>query len=121
MKLLKVKRVISAAMGELPLKVSGTTFKPQGFTRETQAGEVPESTGFIETTTAAELKVKLNASMVSDVRIDEFTNISSDTLTIYLDGEGIYTMPNAWVTEPPELGEGEFDVTYNSAKSEKLS
>jgi hypothetical protein len=29
-------------------------------------------------------------------------------------------MPRAWVTEAAELGNGEFSVTYNSAKSQKL-
>lgn len=114
--LLKVRRVVSATSGELPIKSGGGSFKPSGYKRETQEGEVPENTGYTESSTAAELKVKLNAS----VDPSEFIGVSNDTLTIYLDGGGEHVMPNAWVTETPELSSGEYEVTYNSGKSERM-
>lgn len=113
----KVKRVISAALGELPLKEGGSTFKAAGYKRETQNGEVAENTGYVESPTQAILKLKLNASMDTSV----FTDITSDTLTIFLADGHTHVMPNAWVTEQPELGNGEYDVQYESAKSQKLS
>jgi hypothetical protein len=117
MKLKKVFRVISSALGELPLKEGGATFKPHSFKRETQGAEVAENIGFVETPTAAELTLTLQASMDPG----DFKNISDDTLTIYLAGGGQHMMPRAWVTEAVELGAGELKVTYNSAKSEKLA
>lgn len=116
MQLLKVKRVVSSLLGELPLQDNGGSFKPQMFKRETKVGESPSSTGYVESPTAAELKIKLNAS-IDPV---DFKNASSDTLTIYLSTGSVHTMPNAWVTEALELSSGEYEVTYNSATSEKL-
>lgn len=117
MKLAKVKRVVSSTLGELPLKEKGGTFKPSGCKRDTQSAEVAENIGFTETPQAAELKVTLNARMDPS----DFENLSSDMLTVFLDGGGQHVMPNSWVTEPPELGDGEFSVTFNCAKSQKLA
>ena len=114
MQLLKVSRVISTSLGELPLKEGGATFKPSSFKRETQVGEVHENTGYVETPTAAELV--LNAA----IDPQEFANVSNDTLTIFLSGGSQHMMPAAWVTEAVELSKGELKVTYNSAKSQKL-
>ena len=117
MKLNKVYRVVSSVLGELPLKEGGGTFRPSGFNRETQGAEVAENIGFIETPSAAELSLTLQASMDPS----EFRNVSNDTLTIYVSGGGQHMMSRAWVTEAVELGAGELSVTYNSAKSEKLA
>jgi hypothetical protein len=118
MELKKVRRVISSILGELPLKDGGgTTFKPGSFKRETQGAEVAENIGYVETPTAAELSLTLNASLDPSV----FKDVSNDTLTVYLAGGGQHMMPRAWVTEAAELGAGELKVTYNSAKSEKLA
>jgi len=116
MELIKVRRVISSQLGELPLKEGGGTFKPSSFKRETQGAEVAENIGFVETPTAAELSLTLQA--VQDPSV--FKNISDDTITISLAGGGMHMMSRAWVTEAVELGAGELRVTYNSAKSEKL-
>ena len=117
MKLNKVFRVISSILGELPIKEGGGTFKPASFKRETQGAEVAENIGFVETPTAAELSLTLQASMDPS----DFRNISNDTLTIFLAGGGQHMMPRAWVTEAVDLSAGELKVTYNSAKSEKLA
>ena len=117
MKLNKVYRVISAQLGELPIKEGGGTFKPGSFKRETQGAEVAENIGYVETPTAAELTLTLNASMDPQA----FKDVANDTLTIFLSGGGQHTMPRAWVTESVELGAGELSVTYNSAKSERLA
>ena len=117
MQLKKVFRVISSVLGELPLKDGGSnTFKPGSFKRETQGAEVAENIGYVETPTAAELSLTLNATMDPSV----FRPISNDTLTIYLSGGGQHMMPRAWVTEAVELGNGEVKVAYNAGKSEKL-
>ena len=116
MKLLKVKRVISSSLGELPLKASGGTFRPSSHKRETQEAESAENIGFVETPTAAELKVTLNASLDPSV----FSDLSADSLTITLDGGGQHLMPNSWVVEAPELGNGEYSVTFNCGKSQKI-
>ena len=117
MKLFKVKRVISAKLGELPLKESGNTFKPSSYKRETQGAEIHENIGYVETPTAAELKVNLQAHMDPS----EFASLDKDNLTIFLDGGGQHAMPNAWSTEPVELGNGEFSVTFNCGKSQRLA
>jgi hypothetical protein len=117
MELKKVRRVISSNLGELPLKEGGGTFKPSAFKRETQGAEVAENIGFVETPTAAELSLTLQASLDPS----DFRNINNDTLTVFLAGGGQHMMPKAWVTEAVELGAGELKVTYNSAKSEKLA
>lgn len=116
MKLLKVVRVVSSLLGELPLQDSGGSFKPQMYKRETKIGESPSSTGYVESPTPAELKIKLNAV----IDPSDFKNASSDTLTIYLSTGSVHTMSNSWVTEALELGSGEYEVTYNSATSSKL-
>jgi hypothetical protein len=117
MELKKVRRVISSLLGELPLKEGGTTFAPSGKKRETQGAEVAENIGYTETPTAAVLACNLQAS----IDPSEFKDVGNDTLTIYLAGGGQHMMARAWVTEVSELGAGEFKVTYNSAKSEKLA
>ena len=117
MQLKKVYRVISSNLGELPIKEGGATFKPGASKRETQGAEVAENIGFVETPTAAELTLTLQANMDPG----DFRNIRNDTLTIFLSGGGQHMMPRAWVTEAVELGAGELSVTYNSAKSEKLA
>lgn len=116
MKLAKVKRVISSVLGELPLKEGGGTFRPSGFNRETQKAETHENIGYVESATPAELKVTLQSTMDPSM----FKDIADDTLTIFLDGGSQHVMTRAWVTETPELGTGDLQVTYNSGKSEKL-
>ena len=112
----KVIRVVSTSFGELPIKADGGTFKPSGHKRETQDGEQPENTGYVETPTHAELKLKLNAS------VDPQTlNTGSDTLTVYTADGSQHTMSSAWTVDMGELGKGEFDIEYHSAKSQKLS
>lgn len=112
----KVNRVVSTEFGELPIQADGGTFKPSGWKRETKDGEQPENTGFTETPTHAELKLKLNAS----VDPQSFST-PQDTLTIYTTSGHQYTMPNAWTVDMGELGKGEFDIEYHSAKSQKLA
>jgi hypothetical protein len=118
MKLERVQRVISSALGELPIQEKGATFKPAGKKRETKAGEVPENTGYTESQTFASLKLKLNAT--GRLGIEELSNVDSDTLTIYTTGGKQYSMPNAWVTEPGELGDAEMNIEYNSGTSPRL-
>jgi hypothetical protein len=118
MKLERVHRVISSALGEFPLQEGGSTFKPAGVKRETKAGEVPENTGYTEKQTFAELKLKLNATNTLDV--EALSDIGEDTLTVTTTGGKQYMMPNAWVTEPGQLGDAEIDITYNSGTSPRL-
>ena len=117
MKLARVHRVISSKLGELPLQEAGGSFKPAGVKRETKAGEVPENTGYTEKQTFAELKLKLNAT--GAVGIEEMS-VGEDTLTIFLTDGKQYMMPNAWVTEPGELGDAEMSITYNSGTSPRV-
>jgi len=116
MKLAKVRRVVSAALGELPLKADGGTFRPSGYKRETQDAELHENIGYTETPVAAELKVTIQATMDPD----EFKDLSGDTVTIFLDGGGQHVMPNAWVVDAVELSKGELAVTYNCGKSQRI-
>ncbi len=115
----RVKRVISANLGELPVQEKGATFKPAGTKRETKAGEVPENTGYTESQTFASLKLKLNAT--GKLGVEELSNMGEDTLTIFTTGGKQYMMPNAWVIEPGELGDAEMDIEYNSATSPRLA
>jgi hypothetical protein len=83
MKLERVQRVISQALGELPLQEKGATFKPAGKKRETKPGEVPENTGYTESQTFAELKIKLNAT--GKLGIEELSDIGvTETLRYVL-------------------------------------
>ncbi|GHV76502.1 hypothetical protein AGMMS49942_13230 [Spirochaetia bacterium] len=118
MKLERVHRVISSRLGELPLQEGGSTFKPAGKKRETKSGEVPENTGYTEKQTFAELKLKLNAT--GAIGVEEMSDMDEDTLTIFTTGGKQYMMPNAWVTEPGELGDAEMSVTYNCGTSPRL-
>lgn len=111
----KVIRVVSSEFGELPIKADGGTFKPSGHKRETQDAEQPENTGYVETPTHAELKLKLNASIDP-----QMFDTSDDTLTIFTANGSQHVMPNAWTTDMGELGKGEYDIEYHSAKSQKL-
>jgi hypothetical protein len=117
MKLERVKRVISSKVGELPIQEKGAKFRPAGIKRETKPGEVPENTGYTESQTFAVLTLKLNAT--GKLGIEELSN-GEDTLTIYTTGGKQYMMPNAWVTEPGELGDAEMDITYNCGTSPRL-
>jgi hypothetical protein len=119
MKLERVQRVISSALGELPIQEKGATFKPAGTKRETKAGEVPENTGYTESQTFATLKLKLNAT--GKLGVEELSTVGEDTLTIFTTGGKQYMMPNAWVVEPGELGDAEMDIEYNAAKSPRLA
>lgn len=111
----KVIRVVSTGFGELPIQADGGTFKPSGYKRETKDGEQPENTYFVETPSHAELKLKLNASVDP-----QSLTTSNDTLTIYTASGNQYVMPNAWSVDMGELGKGEFDIEFHSAKSQKL-
>lgn len=117
MQLAKVKRVVSTVLGEIPIKAKGGTFKPAGTKRDLAEAEAAENIGFTETPSAAELKITVLASLSAS----DFTDISDDTLTIYLANGEVHSMPQAWVVEAPELGDGEFSVTYNCGKSQKLA
>jgi len=117
-RLARVHRVISSRLGELPLQEGGSTFKPAGKRRETKAGEVWQNTGFTESQTAAELRLKLNAT--GAIGVEELSEMDSDTLTIWTTDGKQYLMADAWVTEPGQLGNAEIDVTYNSQKSDRL-
>jgi len=79
---------------------------------------VPENTGYTEKQTFAELKLKLNAT--GGLGVEELSAIEEDTLTIYTTGGKQYMMPNAWVTEPGELGDAEISITYNCGTSPRL-
>ena len=116
MELFKVYKVTSRLLGDLPLQANGTTFSPQSYSRETKIGETPNATGYVETNTVAELKLKLNAVLDPGI----FAGVKNDTLTIYFKNGMVYMMPNAWVVDKVELGQGEYDVTYNSKFSEKI-
>ena len=116
MKLQKVRRVISAELGELPLKENGGTFTASAFARETQNAETHENMGYVENARPAELQVTLNAT----IDPSEFESISADTLTVFLDGGGQHVMPRAWVTEPVSLSGGEMQVTWQCGKSQRL-
>ncbi|MBQ9206862.1 MAG: phage tail tube protein [Treponema sp.] len=112
----KVIRTVSSTFGELPLRADGGTFKPSGHKRETQDGEQAENTGYVETPTHAELKLKLNAS------VDPQTlDTGDDTLTVFTADGHQHVMPNAWSIDMGELGKGEFDIEFHSAKSQKLA
>lgn len=115
MKLSKVKRVISAALGELPLTGDTATFKPTASKRDDHLGEVPENHGFTESSQTAELVMTLQATMDPS----EF-DLGQDTLTIYLDTGAIHQMPNGWVTDQTEIGKGELKVTYHCGKSLRI-
>jgi hypothetical protein len=119
MKLERVKRVISGALGELPIQEKGATFQPAGVKRETKAGEVPENTGYTESQTFAVLELKLNAT--GKLGPEQLSDVGEDTLTIFTTGGKQYMMPNAWVTEPGKLGDAETDIVYNSATSPRLA
>ena len=118
MRLERVHRVISARNGELPLREGASTFRPAGKSRETRAGEVPAHTGFTEKQTFAVLTLRMNAT--GAIGVEEFSDEDEDTLTILTTGGKQYMMPNAWVTEPGELGDAEISVTYNSGISPRL-
>jgi len=116
MKLNKVIRVTSAALGEFPLKEDGATFKPSGMKRDTHVAEVAENIGYTETPQAATLDMTIQATLdASDINA-----LQTDSLTIYLAGGGVHTMPNGWYDEPAELGKGEIKVKFTCGKSQKI-
>jgi hypothetical protein len=116
MKLNKVVRVVSAALGELPLAADSTTFKPSMMKKEDKLAEVAENIGYTESPQPAELSMTVNATMdPSDF------DLSEDTLTIYLSGGAVHQMANIWITDQVELSKGEIKVTAHSAKSQKVS
>jgi len=119
MRLERVHRVISSTLGELPLREGGSTFQPAGKRRDTHAGEVPANTGFTERQTFAVLTLSMNAT--GAIGVEEFSDESEDTLTIWTTGGKQYMMPNAWVTELGELGDADIRVTYNSGTSPRLA
>jgi len=107
-------------LGELPIQVNGATFKPSGVTRKSHIGDVPENSYFTECPSLASLKLKLNAAFNEKVTLVNLAANDTDTLTIYTANGNQYLMGNAWVVESGELGDGELDIEYNSAKSQFL-
>ena len=116
----KVHRVISQAIGELPIQEKGAIFKLAGVKRTEKIGDVPENNGFTESYTLAELKIKLNASFKEKFCIEAFSEIIEDNLTIFTTGGKQYMMPKAWIQEPGELGDAEFEIIYKSNTSPRL-
>jgi len=123
-KLERVHRVISRENGELPLRAGSSTFIPAGMERKIWAGDMRQNSGFTEKPRLAELKLSLNARKVvrdeESFGVELFSDVEEDSLTIFTTGGMVYMMPNAWVAKPGELGDGEINVTYNSATSPKV-
>lgn len=116
-KALTVRKVISEALGELPLAQKGGSFTPAGLERETLEGELSHNTVALETGHCAKLKLKLQAI----IEPEAFDKLDSDTLTITLSSGGKRLMAGAWCMGTPELGsDGSYDVEFNSPTSEVL-
>jgi hypothetical protein len=120
MKLEKIYKVTSQKLGVLPIQVNGATFKPAGVQRKSHIGDVPENSYFTESPTLAILKLKLNAAFKEKLTLVNLAKDDTDTLTIYATNGNHYLMANAWAVEPGELGDGEVDIEYNSARSDFL-
>jgi hypothetical protein len=120
MSLEKVKRVHSQLFGELPIQAKGATFKPAGVKREEKIGDVPENSGYTESYTFAELKIKLNAFNNDNFFFELLGDAREDTLTIYTTGGKQFIMPKAWTVEPGQLGDGEIEIIYKASFSPRL-
>jgi hypothetical protein len=64
------------------------------------------------------LKLKLNAA--DSLGVEEMSDVGEDTLAIFTTGGKRYMMPNAWATDPGELGDAEISIAYNSGTSPRL-
>ncbi len=118
-RLKKVKCVEVVGLGKLPIKEGSGTFRPSGEKRETKMSSCnAKDSGFLATNESAQLKV----TMLSHGYIDAQSvgKLESAQLTITLDGGHTHIMYPAWVTEPPEEKEGEFEVTFESGTSERI-
>lgn len=114
---LKVRKVVSEALGELPLAQGGGSFTPSGIKRETLEGEEAANTAYVESGQCAKLKVKLNAL----VNPEDFSELNADTLTITLNNGAKRLMAGAWCMGTPELSaDGSYEVEFNSPTSEAL-
>ena len=101
--------------------MEGAKLKLGGTVRNTVTGS-NEVLGFSEAPEPAELECQI--SLAKGIKLDDFRNASEVTITFQADSGQTYIMRKAWLTETPEITQGEggpVDLKFNSAKAEEVT
>ncbi len=117
-KLNQVEKVQVPSIGALPVRSVGSVFKASGVVRKFQAAVGISDGGFTTENQPAELNLQLNAS--SKLDLSQLNSVENETITVSLSNNSVYTMPNAWCSEPAELRQGVIVVQFQSNRSDKI-
>ncbi|MCL1860987.1 MAG: phage tail tube protein [Proteobacteria bacterium] len=113
-----IRTVSIPSFGKLPLGDDPGTFTPSGFKREHKGGRLPEDGGYTETGTPATLE--LNINMNAGMDFAALNAIRDEDVTVRLADGRVYMLPQAFVTEPVQVGDGSAKVTIMANTSEQI-
>lgn len=113
-----IRTVTVPSIGKLPLAEKPGSFTPSGFKRDHVPGRLPEDGGFRENASAA--KLELNINLLGGVDINALNTIKNEDVTVRLTDGSVYMLPQAFVTEPVAVSDGESKLVIVANTSEKL-
>ena len=117
-RLKKVECVEIVGLYKLPIKDG--SFRASGEKRETKMATCNAGdSGFVGTNESAQLKVTVLSHNYIDTQV--IGRLDNVQLNITLAGGIQHVMRPAWVTEPPEEKDGEFEVTFESGTSQRIT
>jgi len=113
-----IRTVSLPSFGKLPLTDDPGTFSPSGVKREHKGGRLPEDGGYTETGTPATLELNINLGAGLD--FTALNAIKDEDVTVRLADGHVHMLPQAFVTEPVQVGDGTAKVTIMANTSEQI-
>jgi hypothetical protein len=113
-----IRTVSIPSFGKLPLGDDPGTFSPSGVKREHKGGRLAEDGGYTETATPATLE--LNINMQPGMDFLALNGIKDEDVTVRLSDGHVHMLPQAFVTEVVQIGDGSAKVTIMANISEQI-
>jgi hypothetical protein len=113
-----LRTVSIPSFGKLPLADDPGTFSPSGVKREHKPGRLATDGGWVESGTPATLE--LNINLLSGMDFDGLNDVKDEDVTIRLADGHVHLMPQAFVSEIVQLGNGTSKITIISNTSEEI-
>ena len=118
MALNNVRTVSLPSFGKLPLADDPGTFTPSGVKREHKGGRLPVDGGFTQNRAPATLELNINMSAGLD--FEALNAIENEDVTVRLEDGQVHMLPQAFVSEPVQVGDGTGKVTIMANTSERI-
>jgi hypothetical protein len=117
-KLNNIRTVSIPSFGKLPLGDDPGTFTPSGKKREHKGGRLAEDGGHTETGTPASIEANIN--LLPGVDVMALNDVEGEDVTVRLADGSVYMLPQAYVAEVVQIGDGTSKVTINANTSERI-